>query len=138
VGIISTDAWLIDNEATYHMIGAQEVFKSFTESDSEMHVEFGMGTMHALKGFGIVSFQMESGGTMRVHYVLWVPELKRSVISISMIEKKGFDVAFQDGKALIMPIGSSSDKAIVFGVRERNLYRIKGQPMRAIYNNIVT
>jgi hypothetical protein len=61
--------------------------------------------------------------------VLWVPELKRSVLSVSMIEKKGFDVAFQDGKALINPRGSSSDKAIVLGVRERNLYRLKGQPM---------
>jgi hypothetical protein len=32
-----------------------------------------------------------------------VLELKRSVISVSMIEKKGFDVAFQDVKALITP-----------------------------------
>jgi hypothetical protein len=26
--------------------------------------------------------------------LLWVPEIKRSVISISVINKKGFDVAF--------------------------------------------
>jgi hypothetical protein len=31
-----------------------------------------------------------------------------------------------------MPRGSSSDKAIVFGVRESNLYRLKGKPMRAM------
>jgi hypothetical protein len=37
-----------------------------------------------------------------------------------------------------MPRGSSSDKAIVFGVRERNLYRLKGQPMREISSSIVT
>jgi hypothetical protein len=42
------------------------VFESFTESDSEMHVELGMGTKHAVKGFGTVPFQMESGGTLRV------------------------------------------------------------------------
>jgi hypothetical protein len=29
--------------------------------------------------------------------VLWVPELKRSVISVLLIENKGFDVVFQDG-----------------------------------------
>jgi hypothetical protein len=75
------------------------VFESFTESDSEMHVELGMGTKHAVKGSGTISFQLESGGTLRVTNVLWVPELKRSVISVSVIEKKGFDVAFQDGKA---------------------------------------
>jgi hypothetical protein len=33
------------------------VFESFTESDSEMHVELGMGTKHAVKGSGTMSFQ---------------------------------------------------------------------------------
>jgi hypothetical protein len=31
-----------------------------------------------------------------------------------------------------MPRGSSSDKAFVFGVRESNLYRLKGQSMRTM------
>jgi hypothetical protein len=39
---------------------------------------------------------------------------------------------------IISPIGSSSDKPNVFGVRERKFYRLKGQPMRSIYNIIVT
>jgi hypothetical protein len=42
-----------------------------------------------------------------------------------MIEKKGFDVAFQDGNVLIMPIGSNSEKLIFFEVIERNLHMIK-------------
>jgi hypothetical protein len=50
-----------------------------------------------------MAFWMESEGTLRVQDVLLMPELKRSVISVSMIENKGFDVAFQDGKVLIMP-----------------------------------
>jgi hypothetical protein len=39
---------------------------------------------------------------------------------------------------LIIPRGYSSYKAFVFGVIERKLYRIKGQPMRAISNRMVT
>jgi hypothetical protein len=70
------------------------VFESFTESNSEMHVELGMGTKHAVKGSGTMPFQMESGGVLRVQDVLWVPELKRSVISVSVIEKKGYEVLF--------------------------------------------
>jgi len=34
-----------------------------------------------------------------------------------------------------MPRGSSSDKAVVFGVRESNMYRLKGKPMRAMASN---
>jgi hypothetical protein len=38
---------------------------------------------------------------------------------------------------LNIPIGSSSDKAFIFGVRERKLYRIKGHSMRDISSKMV-
>jgi hypothetical protein len=56
---ILAGAWLIDSGATCHMIGARELFESFTESDSDTHVKLGMGTKHAQKGSRIVPFQME-------------------------------------------------------------------------------
>jgi hypothetical protein len=55
------------------MKGARELFESFTDSDSVVHVELGMGTKHLVKGSGIVPFQMESGSVFRVMDVLWVP-----------------------------------------------------------------
>jgi hypothetical protein len=91
-----------------------------------MHVEIGMGTKHVVRGSKIIPFWMELGGVLRVKNVIWVPELKRSVLSVSTIEKKGFDVAFQDGKKQIRPKGSSSDEEVSFGFREKNLYRLKG------------
>jgi hypothetical protein len=57
------------------------VFESFIEFDSNLYVEFGMGTKHAVHGYGTVPFQMESGGILRVTNVLWVSEL-RSVLSV--------------------------------------------------------
>jgi hypothetical protein len=39
---------------------------------------------------------------------------------------------FQHGQELIKPRGSSSDTVVVLGVRESNLYRLKGHPMRAM------
>jgi hypothetical protein len=62
-----------------------------------MHVELGMETKHVVRGFGTMPFHMESGGVLRVTNVLWVVELRRSVLSVSMIEKKVFYVLFQDG-----------------------------------------
>jgi hypothetical protein len=53
--------------------------------------------------------------------VLWVPKLKRNVIPFLVVEKKGFGIAFQDGKELINPRGSISYKEVVFGVRESKL-----------------
>jgi hypothetical protein len=56
MGIILTDVWLIDNGATWHTKGAQEVFNILTRSKSKMHVEFGMGTKHVVKAFGTMPF----------------------------------------------------------------------------------
>jgi hypothetical protein len=60
---------------------------------------------------------------------------QRSVLSVSTIEEKGYAVLFRDGQVLFMPRGSSSDTTVVLGVRESNLYRLKGQPMRAMANS---
>jgi hypothetical protein len=78
---------------------------------------------------------MESEGILRVtNVLLWVPKL-RSVLSISAIENKGYEVLFRDGHALIMPRGSSTNKAIVYGVRESNLCKLTGQPMQSMTSN---
>jgi len=50
------------------------------------------------------------------------------MISISMIERKGFEVLFQDGKARLSPRGSKFD-GIVLEVREHSLYRLMGKPV---------
>jgi hypothetical protein len=108
------------------MTGAQEVFKIFIESKSDIHLELGMGTKNVVKGSRTLPFQLESGSMLRVTNFLWVPEFKRRVIPISVIEKKGFDVAFKDGNTLIKPKGYSSDKEDVFIFRETKLNRLKG------------
>jgi hypothetical protein len=85
-----------------------------------------MGTMDAVQGTGTVRFQLESRNMLRVINALWVPKLRRSVLSVSEIEKKGYHVLFQDGQVLFVPRGSSFISTVVLGVRESNLYRLKG------------
>jgi hypothetical protein len=135
--VFDSGTWLVDSGATCHMTGARELFESFTESDSDLYVKHGMGTKHAMQGFGTVSFWIELGDVLKMTNVLWVPELMTSVLSVSAIDKKGFDVVLQDGQVLIKPKGSSSDTSVVLGVRESNLYRLKGQPMRVMASSKV-
>jgi hypothetical protein len=75
---------------------------------------------------------MESFDVLRVTNVLWVPELWRSVFSVSAIEEKGYAVLYRDGQVLFMPKVSSSDQAVILGVKASNLYRLKDQPMRSM------
>jgi hypothetical protein len=39
--------------------------------------------------------------------MLWVPELRRIVLSVSEIERKGYHVSFRDGHILLVPRRSS-------------------------------
>jgi hypothetical protein len=71
---------------------------------------------------------MKSGEMLRVTNMLWVPKLRRTVLSVSEIEKKGYHILFRDGQVLIVPKGSSFRSAVVLGVRESNLYKLKDQP----------
>jgi hypothetical protein len=69
---------------------------------------------------------------LRVSNVLWVPELKRSVLSISEIEKKVYHILFRDGQVLFVPRRSNFRSTAILGVKEGNLYRLRDQPMRAV------
>jgi hypothetical protein len=42
--------------------------------------------------------------------VLWVPELRRSVLSVSEIEKKGYHILFRDGQCCLCPDDLASDQ----------------------------
>jgi hypothetical protein len=59
-----------------------------------MHVELGMRTKHVVNGFGIVPFLIDSRGILGVMDVLWVPEMRRSVLLVLWNEEKGFEVVF--------------------------------------------
>lgn len=69
---------------------------------------------------------------MTVKDVLFVPMLKKNLISVSTIEDRGFELLFWDGKVLIHPRGSSETTTLVIGVRCCKLYKLDFQPRHAL------
>jgi len=110
------------------MIGSQEVFETLDEWDSKLHMVLGDKSQKEIQGSRVVPFRMETGRVMQVQDVLFVPGLSYSVIYVLMIKKKWVEVLLQDGKARLMPRGSSS-AGIVLRIREHGLYRLMGKPM---------
>ena len=49
--------------------------------------------------------------------------LKKNLVSISMLEDKGYDVIFSKGKAFLRHIATSQVKKI--GIRVKNLYKLE-------------
>jgi hypothetical protein len=75
-GTVSNSAWFVDSGASRHMTGTHELFTSLSEKDLDLHVELGTNAKCGVEGVGTVRFQLESGGSLEVADVLYVPELK--------------------------------------------------------------
>ena len=51
---------------------------------------------------GESSYKLRTGKLMKMKEVLYVPSLKKNLLSISTLDKKGFKVSFVDGEVLIV------------------------------------
>ena len=64
--------------------------------------------------------------------LLYVPGLKKNLLSISALDKKGFSVAFINGQVLMWPKGKNIEDAFIIGEEEEGLYNsrdIHKQPL---------
>jgi hypothetical protein len=102
-------AWFVDSGSSRHMTEMRLVFLSVSKTGSNCHVKNGARTRHAVKGVGCVRFQLESGVSLEVDEVMYVPELKVNLLSISALEHMGYDLMFDDGHVLIRAEGAALD-----------------------------
>jgi hypothetical protein len=67
--------------------------------------------------------------------VLYVPGLKKNLLSFSSMEDRGYTMAFVDGKVLSWPKGLSLDFVEVIGTRDGSLYKQTGQLAQALVHD---
>lgn len=115
------DTWLVDSGAYKHMTGFQEYLTTLLAKESSQKVQLGDDYQYPIKGVGEASYKLESGELLKMKDVLYVPGLKKNLLSKSGLEKKGFRVAFVDGQVLMWPRGSTINDAVVIGVEEGGL-----------------
>jgi hypothetical protein len=72
---------------------------------------------------------------MLLREVLYVPGLKKNLVSISAIEERGYEVLFRDGQVLLFLKGSSITLAKVIGTRHEKLYKLMFQLARALFHS---
>ena len=80
--------------------------------------------------------ELESGNNVHLNNVLYVPGLKKNLVSISCLEDKGDRVEFVDGKVLVWPKGSSINNSRVISTCEGRLYRLLKQPTHRRYAHL--
>ena len=85
---------------------------------------------------GESSYKLDSGKSLTMKEVLFVPGIKKNLLSISALDAKGMRVAFIDGQVIMWPKGKTIDDAVVIG-EGGGLYKLKGHPEQAMVHDIV-
>ena len=119
------------------MTGYKDYLSTLIEKESHQKVKLGDDYQYPIKGVGEASYKLESGKLLKMKDVLYVPGLKKNLLSISGLEKKGFRVAFVDGQVLMWPRGKTIDDAIVIRVEEGGLYKLKGRSDQALVHSTI-
>jgi hypothetical protein len=92
---------------------------------------------YAIKGVGSTSFQLQSSNVFHVEEILFVPGLKKNLISVAVLESKGYTVAFSKGKALMWPSNESMSSTMIIGAQEGGIYKVSGQVIQALAHDMI-
>ena len=74
---------------------------------------------------------------MNMKEVRYVPSLKKKLLSISELDKKGYIVSFIDGQVLMWTKGKTLEYDVVIG-EEGRLYKLKGHPETTLVHEITS
>jgi hypothetical protein len=120
---INDNTWLIDSGASRHMTGLRNHLTHFVEKETHLHVVLGDDARYNVRGVGTSTFQLDSNIKLKLEEVLYVPGMKRKLVSISALEDKGYKITFSEGRVLAWHKDSHISSSKVIGVRENSLYK---------------
>ena len=98
------NAWFIDSGASIHMSCVKEWFDEYHESKDETHIYLGDNRSHKIQHYGKICVNLPNGQNRQIHDVLYVPGIKKNLISISAITDKNLKVEFMQYHCLVKDI----------------------------------
>eukprot|EP00253_Pinus_taeda_P018416 PITA_18416 len=93
--------WYMNSGASFHMTNNNNIFSTLEEKDLQMRIEMGNDGKYHVLGEG----------------------LKKNLVSVAMLEDKGYDVVSNKGKVFLRHISTGQTKRI--GIRVKNLYKLE-------------
>jgi len=88
-----------------------------------LHIEFGDDGRYSTRGIDTVTFKRELESHIHLKNVMYVLWLKKKLISVAILEDRGYDVVFSKGKHFLKHVASA--KVTHIGVRVKNIYNLE-------------
>ncbi|CAI5771537.1 Retrovirus-related Pol polyprotein from transposon TNT 1-94 [Podarcis lilfordi] len=119
--------WILDSGASSHFSYKKDYFNEINEINDEegFEIEIADGNIVKAKGAGSMSLKCNINNECienTISRVLYVPELSCNLISVSTLDKKGFQITFGNGECKVTKNGKVVAQAkLINGVYELDL-----------------
>ena len=93
--------WYLDSGVSFHMTGDKELLSDLEEKDLQMHIEMGDDGWYNATSIGTITFERESDNPFLLKNAMHVLGLKKNLVSVAMLEDRGYDVVFNEVKSFL-------------------------------------
>jgi len=93
--------WYLDLGASFHIAGRREFFSDLEEKYVHIHIKLGDNERYNATEIGTITFQRESRSPLKLKDVMFILALKKNLISVVVLEDRGYDVIFRKSEAFI-------------------------------------
>jgi hypothetical protein len=135
---INENTWLIDSGASRYMTSIRNHLTRFIKKETHLHVVLGDDARYSVRGVGTSTFQLDSDMHLKLEEVLYVPGMKRNLVSISSLEDKGYKITFSEGRVFAWHKDSHINSSKLIDVRDNNLYKLTIKPVQALLHAIIS
>ena len=97
--------WWIDTGATRHICSDKAMFTSFEPMSNGEKMYMGNAASSDVEGQGKIILKMTSGKELTLNNVLYVPEIRKNLVSGSLLSKHGFRMVFESDKVVLTKAG---------------------------------
>lgn len=92
--------WILDSGWSFHMCPNKSWFEALTEEDEGL-VLLGNNKSCKTKGMGSIRIRMFDGADRVIKQVRYIPELKRNLISLGVLDATGYFLKSENGSLIV-------------------------------------
>ena len=94
-------AWFMDSGASKHITSMKSLFKDLQPTKEGHIVACANNAILPVKGIGSITLTSINGDPFPLHNCLYVPGIKKNLLSVPTLAKGGYHVAFEDNKCVV-------------------------------------
>jgi hypothetical protein len=118
-----SDAWFVDSGASVHRTCNKNWYANFKETQNGVSIYLGDDRAHQVKGYGDIPVTLSNGTVHHIHNVVYVPGIKKNLISLSTITDQNLKVEFFKNYCIVKDL-LDHFQTVAMGVKAGGLYKL--------------